>query len=144
MSSTVLLVEDELKTAEMLTMALETEGIDVVCVHDGKSAVNIMAKGKFDLLILDLKLPEMTGDEVLEEIRRIDPYVEVIVYTNYQDPPTMKKLINLGIEGYINKGAAADLWETVETVKSRLDPFSEEERDQVLAALPPGTFPKNK
>ena len=61
-------------------------------------------------------------------------------YTNYQEAPVMKNLINLRVEGYINKGADADLWETVEAVKSRLAPFSEEERDRLLKAVPVGMF----
>ena len=92
------------------------------------------------LIILDLKLPEISGDEVLEQVREIDPYVDVIVYTNYQDPPVMKKLINLGVEGYINKGADADLWGTVEMVKARLDPLSEKERNDLLSSAPSGMF----
>jgi DNA-binding NarL/FixJ family response regulator len=144
MASTVLLVEDEKKTAEMLKQALEAEGIQVAWVADGKKAVDYMTKGKVDLVILDLKLPGISGDEALEGIRKIDPYVEVVVYTNYQDPPVMRKLINLGIEGYISKGASADLWETVERVKSLLDPFSEKERNDLLAATPPEVFQDQK
>jgi CheY-like chemotaxis protein len=122
MKNTLLLIEDEQKTGEILKQALESEDIDVTWTLDGKSALEQMERGKFDLIILDLKLPEISGDEVLEGIRSIDPYVEVIVYTNYQDPPVMKRLINLGVEGYINKGADADLWDTVEKVKARLAP----------------------
>jgi len=140
MKNSVLLVEDEKKTADMLRQALESEDIDVTAVTDGRAALDVVAKGKFDLIILDLKLPGINGDEVLEEIRKIDPYVEVLVYTNYQEPPVMKKLINLGVEGYISKGAEADLWDTVEKVKAMLDPLSQQERDDVLASTPPGTF----
>ena len=140
MIGTVMLVEDERKTADMLKQALESEDIEVLWVQDGKSALQEMKKGRFDLIILDLKLPEMTGDQVLEGIRKIDTYVSVIVYTNYQDPPVMKKLINLGVEGFISKGAEADLWETVEKVKSLLDPFSEDEKDKLLSSLPQGAF----
>lgn len=140
MSNTLLLVEDERKTGEMLKQALESEGISVNWVMDGNAAIATMEKGKFDLVILDLKLPGIPGDEVLERVRKIDPYVEVIIYTNYQDPPVMKKLINLGVEGYINKGAAADLWDTVDRVKKLLDPFTPEERQDVLTSAPEGLF----
>lgn len=140
MIGSVMLVEDEKKTAEMLKLALETEDIEVLWVQDGKSALHEMKKGRFDLIILDLKLPEMSGDEILESIRKIDSYVSVIVYTNYQDPPVMKKLINLGIEGFISKGADADLWDTVKKVKSLLDPFSEDEKEELLNSLPQGAF----
>ncbi len=140
MKNIVLLIEDERKTGDMLTQALESEGIEVIWAIDGKSAMKEMERGRFDLIILDLKLPEISGDEVLESIRRIDPYVEVIVYTNYEDPPIMRKLINLEVQGYIKKGADADLWETVELIKARLDPFSEAEMDNLLEALPEGIF----
>ncbi len=143
MKNTLLLIEDEQKTGEMLKQALESEGIDVTWAMDGKLAMEQMEKGKFDLIILDLKLPEISGDEVLEGIRSIDPYVEVIVYTNYQDPDVMKRLFKLrGVIDYINKGADADLWDTVAKVKARLDPFSEEERIAVLQAIPREVFGK--
>ena len=142
MKNIVLLIEDEEKTGGFLKQALESEGIEVIWAKNGKSAISKMERGKYDLIILDLKLPEITGDEVLQSIRNADPYVEVIVYTNYQEAPVMKKLINLGVNGYINKGAEADLWETVEAIKKRLDPFSEDERESLLESVPEGMFQK--
>jgi len=139
MKNTVLLIDAEKQTGEMLKQALESEGIEVIWVADGKPALDKMEKGRFDLIILDLKLPEISGDKVLESIRRMDPYVEVIVYTDYQDISIMKKLINLGVDGYIDRGETG-LAETVEKVKARLDPFSEEERESILAAAPEGLF----
>ncbi|RKZ54289.1 MAG: response regulator [Candidatus Parabeggiatoa sp. nov. 3] len=119
--NTILLVEDEPKTGEMLKQALESEGIEVIWAKEGKSALDKMEKGKFDIIILDIKLPEISGVEVLEGIRSVDRYVEVMVYSNYQEAAVMKKLINIGIDGYITKGADADLWHTVEQVKARLN-----------------------
>lgn len=140
MTSEVLLVEDERKTAEMLRDALLSEGINVTWVADGPSAIARLQEAAPDLIILDLKLPGMMGEQVLEKIREIDQFVDVIVYTNYQDPPVMQKLINLGVEGYISKGAAADLWETVDKVKAILDPFSSEEREKLLQRVPKDVF----
>lgn len=144
MASEVLLVEDERKTAEMLRDALVSEGINVTWVQDGPSAIESINNSSPDLIILDLKLPGMTGDQALERIREIDQFVDVIVYTNYQDPPVMQKLINLGVEGYISKGASADLWETVEKVKEILDPFSSEQREKLLQRIPKDVFDNPK
>ena len=140
MKNTVFLIEDEEKTGDMLRQALESEDIGVVWAKDGPSALQKMEKGKFDLVILDLKLPGLSGEEVLEGIRKTDPYVEVIVYTNYEEPVVMKRLMNLGVEGYIKKGAEADLWEMVAKIKAKLDPLSPTETDDLLGSLPEGMF----
>jgi DNA-binding response OmpR family regulator len=136
MESKILLVEDEKKTGEMLIKALKLEDIEVEWSMDGNEALSKVEKGKYDLIILDLKLPGITGDDLLVGIRKKDPYVQVIIYTNYLEPPVMKKLINLGIDGYINKGAAADLWDTVKVIKSKLDPFSDDEIDKLINSTP--------
>lgn len=123
MKHRVLLVEDETKTAEILKQALELEKtIEVIWVNNGKGAIEAMEKGRYNLVVLDLKLPGLTGDEVLAHIRKSDPYVEVVIYTNYLvEANEMKRLTNLGVDGYIQKGAEADLWETVKTIKKKLD-----------------------
>ena len=137
MKNRVLLVEDEPATGEMLQKALESKGIAAVHAFDGDAALEAMKPGEFDLVVLDLKLPGLSGDQVLEKMRKIDPYVDVIVYTNYQDPPVMKRLFPLGVSGYIQKGAGADLWEIVRQIQQRLEPYTAEERDEVLKHLPP-------
>ncbi len=134
MENIILLIEDEVTTGEMLKQALESSGIQVIWAKNGFEALNAMKQDKFDLIILDLKLPGGLGDEVLEEIRKIDAYVEVMVHTNYStktfDPLVIKRLFKLGVSEYVNKGGEADLVEMVEKVKEKLRPFSEEQRSQ--------------
>lgn len=148
MDNTILLVEDETKTGEMLKKALETEGMAVDLAIDGRAAIKNMQKGKYDLIILDLKLPEVSGADVLENIREIDPYVEVVVYTNYPtdsfDPSVIKKLFKHGVEEYVNKGADADLWEMVDKIKAILEPFSDKERNAFFEAMPEASFSGEK
>lgn len=144
MQNTILLIEDETKTGEMLKEALEFSDIQVILAKDGKAALDVMERGKFDLIILDLKLPGMPGEEVLEKIREIDDYVEVIVNTNYPTnviPPfTMERLIEAGITKYITKGANADLVGLVAKVKEILRPFSQEEWTKILESMPKELF----
>ncbi len=137
----VMLVEDEPKTAEMVIMALESEDkIKITHFDNGVSAIENfeeMGIGYYDLLILDLKLKgELRGDEALDEIRKIDPYVEVLVYTNYENPEELKHLLNLRVSGYEKKGADADIWSLVEKVNTILEPMSQEERENFLNTLP--------
>jgi DNA-binding response OmpR family regulator len=144
MEAKILLVEDEIKTGELLVKALETKGIDVDWYVNGADALAKFDSGKYDLIVLDLKLPGMTGDEILEKIREIDKYVATIIYSNYEEIPVMKKLINLGVDKYIHKGPEANLWETVETIEKLLNPMSEDEAEDVLKRLPSDVFDRKR
>lgn len=128
----ILIVEDEYKTGDYLQKALKVEGIDSEIALDGTVAIELFKRNQYDLVILDLKLPALTGDEVLRKIREIDPYIEVIIYTNYEEPPVMKKLLNLQVNGYLKKGQEADLWNIVEYIKSKLEPLSPKQMEEVL------------
>ncbi|MCB1157618.1 MAG: response regulator [Leptospiraceae bacterium] len=128
----VLIVEDEEKTGEILQKALKDKEIDSDIASDGQRGVEYFQNNKYDLVILDLKLPELTGDEVLKKIREMDPYIEVVVYTNYDEPPIMAKLINLHTTGFYKKGADSDLWEFVDFIRAKLMPLSPEETKEIL------------
>ena len=92
-------------------------------------------QNQYDLVLLDLKMPKLTGEEVLRQIRKQDPYVYVIIYTNYGDFEEVKELANLGIDGYINKGPEAELGKLVEVIKEKLDPLDEEGMKELLESM---------
>ena len=77
-------------------------------------------------------MPGLAGEDVLSEIRKNDPFVDVIIYTNYSDFADIKKLTNIGIEGYINKGPSADLTELIDAIKKRLAPLDDESISALL------------
>ena len=81
--SKVLIIEDEIDTATPVKLALELEGISADIAKDGKEGLVLFAQNDYDLILLDLKMPGMSGEEVLSEIRRQDPFIDVIIYTNY-------------------------------------------------------------
>lgn len=89
----------------------------------------------YDLVLLDLKMPEMTGEEVLKKLRQMDPYVYVIIYTNYGEFEEIKELANIGIDGYINKGPAAELQELIDKIKEKLDPLDEEGVKKLIGGI---------
>lgn len=119
----VLIVEDETYTAVPVKEALEMGDTLADIAPDGKTALEMFRQNNYDLILLDLGLPGMTGDEVLKAIREEDPFITVIVYSNYRDFEDSKKLINLGIDGYINKGPDVELDEIVNTVEAKLSPM---------------------
>lgn len=69
----------------------------------------------------------MTGEELLREIRKENPYIDIIVYTNFERFGDIKKLVNLGINGYVNKGPNSDLGELIDMVKEKLEPLDIED-----------------
>ncbi len=132
----VLIIEDEIVTAEAVKEALALDDISADIASDGKSGLEKFVSNNYDLILLDLKMPGLSGDEVLSEIRKQDPFIDVIIYTNYTDFADIKKLANIGIEGYINKGAKADLSELISAIKEKLAPLDDETISALLKDIP--------
>lgn len=120
----VLIIEDEAMTAKTVREALELNGMKTEVAENGEIGLKLVKEKEYDLILLDLKMPKMSGEEVLREIKKIRPYVFVVVYTNFSDFADLKVLTNIGIDGYVNKGADADLKELVDIVKDKLEPFT--------------------
>lgn len=136
----VLLLEDELQTADMVKQALEFDAtMEVQHFTQAQDAIDHVVIGKYDLLILDVRLQGedgMNGDDALEHMRKIDPYVEVLVYSNHEDPEELKHFLNLRVSGYAKKGAESDVWALVEQVKTILEPMTTPERETFINSLP--------
>ena len=132
----VLIIEDEIVTAEAVKEALALENISADIASDGKSGLEKFVSHNYDLILLDLKMPGLSGDEVLSEIRKRDPFIDVIIYTNYRDFADIKKLANIGIEGYINKGPKADLVELISAIKEKIAPLNDETISALLKDIP--------
>lgn len=128
----ILIIEDEKMTAEAVKEALELNGMSAEIAEDGIRGIEMVKETEYDLILLDLKMPKLSGEDVLKEIRKIRPYVLVIIYTNFSEFADIKALANIGIDGYVNKGPDADLEELVEMIKAKLEPFSEEDMDAIL------------
>ena len=132
----VLIIEDETATAEAVKEALALDDISADIASDGESGLEKLKSNNYDLILLDLKMPGLSGDEVLSEIRKQDPFIDVIIYTNYTDFADIKKLANIGIEGYINKGPKADLSELISAIKEKLAPLDDETISALLKDIP--------
>lgn len=134
--SKVLIIEDELSTANPVQEALALESIQADIATDGTKGLAMFLEGDYDLVLLDLKMPGMSGEEVLSAIRKEDPFVDIIIYTNYTEFEDIKKLTNIGIDGYINKGPNADLMTLIEAIKEKLAPLSDDMIDYLLDSVP--------
>lgn len=103
MSIRVLIIEDEKLIRWSLRQKFETKGYKVTEAEDGASAFKALDAGIFDLIMLDYKLPDMTGLNILRTVRETDGDVVVIVMTAYTSIETAVDAIKLGAFDYIPK-----------------------------------------
>lgn len=132
----VLIIEDETATAEAVKEALALDDISADIASNGKSGLQKLNSNDYDLILLDLKMPGLPGDEVLSAVRKQDPFIDVIIYTNYTEFADIKKLANIGIDGYINKGPKADLAELISAIKEKIAPLNHETISALLKDVP--------
>ncbi|MCI8744003.1 MAG: response regulator [Lachnospiraceae bacterium] len=123
----ILLVEDERETANFVKQALELEDMEVETAYDGQEGLDLFRANEYDLLLLDYEMPRMNGEDLVRQVRKENPYIDIIVYTNYKDFNLAKKMMNLGVNGYVNKGPESDLQELVDMVKQKLEPLDDED-----------------
>lgn len=79
----ILVVEDEPKLRRLVELQLADDGYDVKSAPDAESALKLVNEGAFDLVITDLKLPKMSGLEFLQEVKRSDPQMPVVIMTAF-------------------------------------------------------------
>jgi two-component system NtrC family response regulator len=99
----ILVVEDGKSQRDMLRDFLRSEGHDVSEAERGDKALELVRKNYFDLLLLDYKMPGMDGMAVLEEVKGINPEIDVIMMTAFGTVDTAVKAIKMGAADYITK-----------------------------------------
>ncbi|WP_318615656.1 response regulator transcription factor [Sporosarcina sp. YIM B06819] len=98
----ILLVEDEISIRDVLKSYLLKEGWDVLTSGDGVDALNKTQKIKVDLVILDLMIPKLSGEEVCREIRKTSN-VPILIVSSKSREEDMIKGLNIGADDYITK-----------------------------------------
>jgi DNA-binding NtrC family response regulator len=99
----ILFVDDEKSLQEFMRSELPRLGHEVIVCPDGKAALKAMEKSTFDAAILDLRMPGMTGIEVLEQLKQVTPDTEAIVMTGHASMETAIEAVRLGAFDYITK-----------------------------------------
>lgn len=118
MISSVLVVEDDNGLQQYLKELFLENGYSVQAAGDGVSALNFLKKSEPDLIILDLGLPNMSGEAVCLEIRKHYPELPVIILTARDSVSDVVKGLNMGADDYMTKPFVAD--ELLARVKARL------------------------
>jgi DNA-binding response OmpR family regulator len=101
----IAIIEDDLAIAQMYRMKFEAEGYHVDIAENGKLGLALCEQLKPDLILLDLMMPEMNGDEMLEKMRATDwgKSIKVIILTNVGEQEAPEKLKSLNVRAYIVK-----------------------------------------
>ena len=103
MTGRILVIDDEKAIRWSLGEALKNQGYDVVDAENGKKGISLFKQEPADLVILDLKLPDTNGIEVLKQIREEDDEVPVIMMTAYGEVETAVEAIKSGAYDFLLK-----------------------------------------
>src|SRR3954462_9130447 len=101
----IAIIEDDLAIAQMYRLKFEAEGYKVEIAENGKLGLELCEKMKPDLVLLDLMMPEMNGDEMLDKMRSTDwgKNIKVFILTNVGEQEAPDKLKSLHVSDYIVK-----------------------------------------
>lgn len=100
--TTVLIVDDEIGPRESLRAILKSE-YQVLVATEGEQALHVVAQHPVDIVLLDLRMPGLSGIRVLEKIKALDPDIEVILVTGYASYETVIEALRLRAFDYIPK-----------------------------------------
>jgi DNA-binding NtrC family response regulator len=104
----ILVIDDEAIVRTSCSRTLVPEGYEVKLAQNGVEGLRLLGEERFDLVLTDLKMPDMDGIEVLRKIKEDWNLTEVIIITGYQTVDTAVKAIKLGAFDYIEKPFTPD------------------------------------
>jgi len=100
-----LVIEDNENNMKLICFILEKNGYGVICAESGRKGIELALKERPDFILLDIKLPDMDGLEVLKRIREseINSEIPIIAITSYAMAGDRERMIEAGCNGYIEK-----------------------------------------
>lgn len=128
----ILLVEDDTMISEIYQRKFESAGFEVEVAVTGKEVLNKAAKQSFDLILLDLVLPEIGGMDVLKEIKqsgKYSPSLKVVIFSNLNEKSEQDKAFALGADGFIPKSQFSPS-QLVEEVRRIINNFEASEKNE--------------
>lgn len=101
----ILIVDDEAYSREAIARIIPWKdyGIQALCASNGREALDIFIKETIDIMITDIKMPEMSGLELLDEVRRLGIDLEVIILSSYNEFELVRQAMKLGTYDYLFK-----------------------------------------
>jgi len=126
----VLLMEDEMNVAKGLEMVMREEGYEVDLADTGQGALDKFRASEFDLLVADLRLPDMDGMDVVQHVREKRPRTNVVIITGYPSVSSAVQAVRMGVSDYLRKPFTEDEFKTA--VKSALKEKEKESMEELI------------
>ena len=104
----VMIVDDEVEFLETLTKRMKKRKVDVIDVNSGEEALSALDRNQIDVVLLDVRMPDMDGIEALKEIKRRHPLTEVIMLTGHASLEVAVEGMELGAFDYLMKPVDID------------------------------------
>ena len=118
MNQNILVVDDDAEVRKTLSSILFEEGYSVETVENGKEAIRASEKSRFDVALIDIKLPDMEGTELLHRLKEKQPHMVKIIITGFPTLENAMKTVNEGADGIILK--PFDIEKLLEMIKKHL------------------------
>jgi len=136
----ILIVDDEKTQRDMLQGFLEKQGYKVLTASSGKDALHIFETAPIQLVLIDHRMDDMNGDEVLEQMRSASPLVRAIMITAYGNVQTAVKVMQLGADDFLEK--PVDLTDLLEKIRRIANHFDvQEESGKITESLEHNDLP---
>ncbi|MFA9464642.1 MAG: response regulator transcription factor [Velocimicrobium sp.] len=136
----IVIVDDDKDICEILQIALQDEGYQVVAFSSSEEAKAYLYQSEYDMVILDIMMPKLTGYEVCEHIRKVND-VPILFVTCLDDDESLTKALELGGDDYIRKPFR--ITEVIARVGAHLRRYkinSEKQSDSILCELGPYVY----
>lgn len=118
----VLVIEDDVTVQKSLERGFQSKMARVDFARDGKEALTLVADKNYDVLVVDLMLPHLNGEQIVEKIRSVGIKTPVLVLTAYRKPETKARLLNLGADDFLEKPFSFDeLFARISAIMRRLN-----------------------
>lgn len=99
----LLLVDDEVGYLKVLSKRLKKRNLDVTTANTGQQAIQLLRRNDFDVAVVDLKMMDMDGIDVLNILKKLDPCIEVIILTGHGSEQAAREGIEKGAFDYLTK-----------------------------------------
>jgi DNA-binding response OmpR family regulator len=104
----ILVIEDEIETGRIITNCLCRKGYDTFSIATAKGAVELVKKEQPDIALLDIRLSDGSGLDVLKQIKEFNKNIKVVMVTVCEDEDTIRQARSLGADGYVTKPVTID------------------------------------